>query len=185
MLREEIQKEDLDNVLKWINNMRYFPSVIILNNKFVKFNYDNVVKLLSYPNNLIRIDFEPKFDPELLESEIPDKAYHIAPTQNEDKILRIGLAPKSKEKISKHPDRVYLSSSIDSIIEILSHHPTFKKYDSSTIFEVNIKDLLKVRFIRWFSDPNFKEGGFYTYENIPPKYLQVIKRISQISGTIS
>jgi hypothetical protein len=175
--RKEIQKGDLDNILKWANNMGYFPAVMILNSKFEKFNYDKVVKFLSRPEFLHRINFEPKFDPELLEQDIPDVAYHIAPTQNEERILKIGLAPRSKEKISCHPSRVYMASSIDGV-ETLANHPTFHKNESLTIFEIDIRGLKKIRKIRWFSDPNFDdEGGFYTYENIPPKYLTAAKRI--------
>jgi len=176
--RKEISKENLDIILKFINNLGYFPAVMALNSKLVKFDYDDVVKHLSYPKLLSRIDFEPKFDPEILEREIPDMAYHIAPTQNEEKILELGLAPKNKEKISKHPPRIYLSTSVESV-EILAQHPTFKKNKSLTIFGVDLGTLKKVRKIKWFSDPNFDdEGGFYTLENIPPKYIKVVKRIS-------
>lgn len=178
-LRKEIQKKDFDSVLKWVNNLGYFPSVMTLNSRFVKFNYDDVIKFLSRPELLHRIDFEPKFDPEILEQEVPDVAYHIAPTKNEERIKKIGLAPRSKEKISKHPSRVYLASSIDSV-ELLADHPSFQKNESLTVFEVDLRELKKVRKIRWFLDPNFDdEGGFYTYENIPPKYLKAVKRIKR------
>ena len=62
----------------------------------------------------IKLRFEAKFDEEVVEN-TPSILYHITPTQNTNKILSIGLVPKSRSKASYHPDRVYLSKDLKDI----------------------------------------------------------------------
>ena len=49
---------------------------------------------------------------------MPSILYQITPTVNVDKILKIGLVPKSRSKASYHPDRVFLSKSLEDIEEL-------------------------------------------------------------------
>ena len=170
-------KEEFDNILKWINNLGYYPSYMLVMGKNQKFDYDSLVQSLKIAAGF-EVIFEAKFDPEIGSKNIPKIAYHVTVSSKEEKILKIGLAPKSKEKISKHPARVYFAVNIENA-ELLAHSRRFRGDNKEfTIFEVDIGELKKRRVVRYFSDPNFPAGeAFYTYENIPPQYLKIVNRI--------
>jgi hypothetical protein len=178
-----ISKKEFDNLLKWTNNLGYFPASITTVFDYYKYDYDKVVDSLQdiEYDNRITISFDPKYDPEISEEDLPDKGYHITPSKNEEKIKKIGLSPRSKEKISRHPERIYFVTDIDDLIP-LADSPEFSpggQHDGNyTIFEFDLKELRKHRKIRFFSDPRYINKGYYTYENIPPKYLTVVKRVA-------
>jgi hypothetical protein len=175
VVHDPIDKKTFDNILKWINNLGYFPSHISKSKYSLKYDYDNAIHFIEKGN--VAIYFDAKYDVEINENKLPKYAYHISPFKNENKILKIGLVPKSKEKISKHPERIYLANTVDGA-ENLSFAPSFARTNNQfTIFQVDLDKLKKHRKIRYFLDPAY-DKGFYTYENIPPKYLEVVKRIN-------
>jgi hypothetical protein len=136
--------------------------------KWVKFNIDEL-----YKSTLVALQIEAKYD---LEQNIHDinELYHVSATRRVKKILSIGLAPKSGEKISTHPSRIYLALSIKDANEIATLFR--KKYPDIklSLFRIDFKGVRKNSpSIRIFNDPNFK-GGFYTLSNIPPKFIEWI-----------
>ncbi len=176
--RDVIEKDEFDDILKMLNNYGYFPASYIFDWRHIKFNYDDIVKFIGEKYG-IEIAFEAKFAPELDSKDIPDIAYHITSTSKEEKILRIGLAPKNKEKLSRHPERIYFTNSLEGAKRLIHNIKFIVNNDKFSIFEVDLKKLHMVRQIRWFPDPNYPGEGFYTYENIPPKYLKVVRRINK------
>lgn len=170
-------KEEFDNILKWVNNLGYYPSHMLVMGKNQKFDYDILIQSLKLAAGF-EVTFEAKFDPEIGSRNVPKVAYHVTAASKEEKILKIGLVPKSKEKLSKHPDRIYFVVNIEDA-EFLIHNRRFSGDNKEfTIFEVDLGGLKKKRVIRYFSDPNLPTGeAFYTYENIPHQYLKVVKRI--------
>lgn len=170
-------KDEFDNILKWVNNLGYYPSNMFFEGKYQKFDYDILIQSLKIVTGF-EVTFESKFDPEIGSRNIPKIAYHVTASSKEEKILKIGLAPKNKEKISKHPARIYFVVNVEDA-EVLVHNPRFSGSNKEfTIFEVDIGELKKKRVIRYFSDPNLPVGdAFYTYENISPQYLKVVKRV--------
>ena len=117
----------------------------------------------------LSFQLEAKFD---LELNIHDynEIYHISPSINKDKILKIGLVPKSKVKKMSHPERIYFAeeSDIDSI------GFQFSKMMPDTplsVFKINFRGAIRNNpSIRLFDDPNF-HGGFFTLSNIPPQFI--------------
>ena len=175
IVREPIDKRDFDNILKWVNNLGYFPAHIATKIASEKYNYDDAVN--GCLNGNFAIYFDPKFDIEIADDELPNHIYHITPTTNEEKILKIGLVPKSKNKLSLHPERIYFAKSVESVMFLLDNHPFVKEVKQFTIFEIDLERLNKVRKIRWFLDPIYAKSGFYAYENIPKEYLEIYRRI--------
>lgn len=177
-VKKHISKKDFDIILERANNLGYFPSSQFTQGEIDKFDYNQVIKELETPNSYIEIFFDPKYDPQLSEWDLPDRAYHITPIKHEEKILKIGLAPRSKEKQTKHPDRIYFSKTIEDVEKLLDYKDFTGNDKLFTIFELDLKSLRDRRSIRYFSDPRYSDKGFYTYENISPQYLKVAKRIS-------
>ena len=87
------------------------------------------------------------------------------------------MVPKNKDKLSVHPERIYLAKSIESVMSLLDNEPFVGEMEYFIIFEVDLKSLNKKRKLRWFLDPIYAKSGFYIYENIPKEYLKVVKRI--------
>lgn len=116
-------------------------------------------------NNNIFISIEPNFDTKVnFEGEY---LYHVTDKKNLDKVLSVGLIPKSKNTRSFYPERIYLSPNLE--------------YMNSVKGQLNIDKpgeyvYLKIKNfgLSLYKDVRFK-GGFYTYDNIPPKYIEVIK----------
>jgi len=123
----------------------------------------------------IKLRFEAKFDEEIIEK-IPKILYHITPTQNVDKILKIGLVPKSRSKASYHPDRVYLSKGLEDIENLGEMFYQKTGIKNWTILKINT-DLVPGDYLRLYTDPNYT-SGFYTLNNIPPQAIEKIKEIN-------
>lgn len=165
-----------------INMMGWFPSNMILTNLYHKensFTYNRFF-LVDRQDFLqkVTIIFESKFD---IQTDVPEKLYHLSIQEYEDKILKKGLSPKSKSKLSFHPDRIYLTTKIGclSLIEHMKFfynsakwkNPNYKINDKWVIFEIDTTDLdLKI-----YCDPNYI-GGYYTLNNIPPKSIKIIDK---------
>jgi hypothetical protein len=159
----------LNNFLRDVNNLGWFPSYI--QTPTYKGKWEE--KYYNPHNSVIR--FEAKFDEEIIEN-IPSILYHITPTQNVDKILKIGLAPKSRSKASYHPERVYLGKSIESIEKL-----AFQMYQRTgnknfTVLKIDT-DLIPGEYFKLYTDPNYSKEGYYTLNNIPPYVIEKIKDI--------
>lgn len=127
----------------------------------------------------VKIKFESKFD---TESYIPSKLYHLTIDQFENQIMKNGLCPKNKSKLTIHPDRVYLCSTIEDCKSLIPQMKMFyssKKWgnnkfnidDKWIIYEVDTINLT----MKLYSDPNYK-NGFYILDNIPPGNIKIIER---------
>jgi hypothetical protein len=125
----------------------------------------------------VNIIFESKFD---IESNIPDKLYHLSIKEFQKSILKTGISPKSKSKISYHDSRIYVCKSILACKTLIPNmkmiynqqkwsNPKSKINDTWIIYEIDTKDL----DIKLYYDPNYL-GGYYTLSNIPPKNIKII-----------
>ena len=155
----------LKDFLRNVNNLGWFPSYIqtpIYRGKWEEKHYN--------PHSSI-IRFEAKFDNEIVEN-VPSTLYHLTPSQNANKILRMGLVPKSRSKASYHPDRVYLGKSINGV-EKLAPQMSLRTGDKNfTILKIDT-DLIPGDYLKLYTDPNYSKEAYYTLNNIPP---QVIKK---------
>ena len=111
--------------------------------------------------------------------------YHLTQSQKVPKILRNGLAPKTNNKKFKYPGRVYFFLSEPSYERCLSLMDEFYREEMRknhgleayegpyTLLKINTEHLDHVDF---FYDPN-AEDCVYTYDNIHPKYIEVVTEI--------
>jgi hypothetical protein len=95
--------------------------------------------------------------------------------------LKSGLIPKSKSKLTYHPDRTYvclhklgckaLISNMKMFYKSLLWKNTKNKIDYRwVIYEIDTKDL----DIKLYLDPNYI-GGYYTLDNIPPDKIKIVE----------
>jgi hypothetical protein len=123
--------------------------------------------------NGTQVVVEPKYD--IFQEKLPTRLYHVTPVNTIDKILKIGLSPKSKSRTGYHPARVYVAVSKTAAVNIASqfHSQDGKKY---ALLEIDTGKLLKMT--KFFWDKNFTTVphggtplGLYTLSNIPPQAL--------------
>lgn len=176
-----VQLDNLNNLMT--DRHGWFPSKI-----FIK-NWSGMESTLIYDRKYlidnfryfedIKITYEPKFD--LLIS-VPNKLYHVSFNIYEDNIIKKGLIPKSKNKLTYHLDRVYLSETINDskiLIPQLKFQLKNSFYGNIKMRNVELKWILleidtNKLDIKLYKDPN--SSGYYTIDNIPPNKLKIIDR---------
>ncbi len=183
-----IHKQDVKNS-KFILIIIENPSQELIekiNKKLDSLGYFNANKSDKLPNNIlekttITLQFEPKYDIQINPQPF---TYHLTPDFNWKKIRTLGLTPKTQEKISKHPGRVYLVDKIneDDIEELaITLWENNKSRNIIRNMELLKIDMSKLKDNKFFEDPKFHFGenreAIYTYENIPPYAISHIKSI--------
>ncbi len=181
----------LENFFIILNNLGYFISEFGYSTEidrkvgYKKYSIEDFEKIFKEKDKLVSLSIviEAKFDKEI--NKIPDKLFHLCPQVNLSKILKIGLTPRSGSKISNHPDRIYLAFSREGAKGIGSE---IQKYDQENeyvfcLLEIDVEKLKQLREknlnksnLRFFDDPNFKNKGVFSLENIPPDAITVLEQ---------
>lgn len=113
--------------------------------------------------------FEPKFYKEIPASELPDVAYHVTDYKYIDKIMKKGLVPKHKDKLTKHPDRVYLFIDKKNIQGLIDNINFGVEVEKPFLLEVDISEYKKNN--KFYIDPNLDDGGVYVTNTISPNLI--------------
>jgi hypothetical protein len=174
--------------LSWIVNeiidiYGYYPSyyfITLINGLKNEYKWDEYKYL---PNTKeISIKFEAKYTDLLHCNDIvcPEKLYHLTyqdnidPSLKRNNILKIGLYPKTYNRLSNHSSRIYLFPDISKYVDLLSNlkrsdiiNGVDKKY---TLLEIETDE----KFIL-HTDPNYRLG-YYTYDNIHPGKINVLQQ---------
>ena len=159
----------LNGIIKDADTLGWFPS--FMETEKYTGNWDKKY----FKEGEIKLRFEAKFDEEVVEN-IPSILYHITPTQNANKILSIGLVPKSRSKASYHPDRVYLSKDLEDIENLGEMFYQKTGIKNWTILKIET-DIIPGDYLKLYTDPNYKQG-YYTLNNIPPQAIEKVKEIN-------
>lgn len=165
----------------FINMMGWFPSTMIVKNlsgmeNSFKYNREYLIENMEFLDN-VEIIFESKFDHEV---SIPKKLYHLSIQEFKSNILKRGLSPKSKSKLSYHDDRIYVCKKKFSCYNLIKNMKMFyisKKWTNPknkinykwVIYEINTDGLE----LKLYSDPNYIDG-YYLLSNIPPNNIKVL-----------
>ena len=183
---ENFDSVSFDIIVTMSQNLGYFPSSIkiddrdiledykdychfnnIIKNDKKEIEYINFLKTIIFDNfNEIILQFERYVDFDVDEKYIPDTIYHVCKKSNIENIIKYGLIPKSKMKISFHPERIYLTKNgAYSLIK------QFNKLDNDDydILKIDVSKIKKYLALKL--DPNF-DDGYYTTTNIPPNIIK-------------
>lgn len=153
----------------------YLPIITNLGYFISKYTIDGEEWLMDFDNDTKPISFviEAKYDYEV---KIPNILYHASPLRFKSKILKYGLTPKSGNKLSNHPNRIYLTDDLNnakSFGNYLRNQEKNEWYQSGyCIYSVDGSCIEKL-----YSDVNFREGGYYTTNNIGTDYIKHIDEI--------
>ncbi len=166
--------------------MRYKPDIFNIPIE----NMDNVLRTLGYfissksdRKGYYRVTIEQKY-PEKVEDKMEHiPYYHVAPSKNVSKILKIGLSPRDSKTTFHHPgNRIYLIQTddvknVEQLGNILMTNKNIKNPDNQ-IEEMSILRI-DVQGIKLYVDPMFpsSQGTFracFTTQNIHPKKIEII-----------
>jgi peroxiredoxin len=120
------------------------------------------------------LKFYPKYDVEVTDI-IKDKIkilYHMTKTKTyEDKILKNGLCPKSGGKVGKHPEVIFFTTKVFSVMELFTDKDNGMDANGQHILlEIDLSEKNPYRFFVDLRYPN----AVYTYDNIAPQYITPI-----------
>lgn len=194
---QTINTDIFANFLIRIKNLGYYIShVSLMNFKGVKTeltyeDFKNSGFFDDFENKYLNIDLilDPKFD--LIRLLPTDTLFHVTEKRFIKRILKEGLVPRSENTLVDYPTRVYFSYSIENAEEYLLTKGQFyidnpeknythikrnnkeEKDKSIVILKVVIPKENKIAF---YEDPYFVNKGIYTYDNIPPNWIEILKR---------
>lgn len=176
----EIDCNDIETI-KCINHqaytLGYFPSeykLTLLNgltNKIKDISSNNMTNL-----KIIEISYEAKYDDGLYKNDIkcPNKLYHLTHDDNYTSVCKKGLYPRSKNRLSIHPERIYLFDDINNSNVLLNNLKISDRLKSInktySLLEIDSSD---DKFIL-HTDPNYRLG-YFTYDNISPILIKRLK----------
>jgi len=130
----------------------------IINDNFIK----SLIKKIN-ESYYTQITIEAKFNTII---NIPKKLYHVTLSSNQNKVNKIGLVAKSKNKKANHNGRIYFGYN-PIITKNLAYQFGKGKYILLEIDTSNID-------IKLYDDPDFTGNGAYTYNNIKPSIIKII-----------
>jgi hypothetical protein len=158
--------EITNDLLHLIETIGYFVSIVNLSmDKPGHLEDKSKIRETLLSQQKISIAIEPYYDTKVdFDGEY---LYHTTDKKNLDKILRLGLVPKSKNTRSFYPERIYLSPNREWMDSIRGQLNLDKKGDYVDLEIQNFNGLSLYRDVRF-------KGGFYTYDNIHPKYIKVL-----------
>lgn len=166
---ENIKQENLNFIFSLIGNFGYYGSDMILNGIDRKFNSEEIDSWFKlYDTINITIFIEPYYDRNI--KIIPQILYHVTPIKYIEKILKNGLSPKNKDKISTHPPRVSLGFNKNKTISLGKSLRSSSSYIDE-LWELLEIDTTKINDFKIYQDPNFK-SGCYSLNYIPPSAIK-------------
>lgn len=169
-----------NDVVSMINHrcyvLGYFPSYywITLKNG-IKNEFKEIINLTDNTKDVC-IKFEAKYEDGLYTNNVycPDKLYHLSYQDYKNKIIKNGLYPKSKNRLSVHPDRIYLFKDIDKYIDLLYSLKFSDKINNISKDYILLEiDCRKYPLIL-HTDPNYRVG-YFTYDHINPVDIKFLK----------
>ena len=131
-----------------------------------------------YEEDRVVMEFESKYTDDISKYlQCGKYLFHISPIKYKDKILNIGLIPKSKNAKYGFPYRIYLAYSQPRAMSLAPDLESVSRYaggfpnNSYCLFRIDISKL--PRNIKFYRDSKY-QGGCWTYDNIPPEAIKLI-----------
>ena len=163
----------LSDLLKLINNLGYYITVFITNNRVYKYSPTEFRRKIveNEPREMFLV-LSPKYGEEV--GKLPSIVYHVTNSKYLSRIKQIGLKPATQSKLATHPERVYLALSQEAARAIASRMQELGKYKPVLLTIDTAKLPTSLKF---YDDPHFTEQGVYTMGNIPSAAIIDIKQL--------
>ena len=161
---ENQPSQKLEKYIPIITNLGYFISKLKIDGQEWIKEYNNDTKPIAFI-------LEAKYDYQV---EIPETLYHASPIRFKDKIVKFGLTPKTGNKLSNHPERIYLTDDLNKAIDFGNY---LREEEDSEWYKNGycVYSVKGICISKLYSDVNFRKGGFYTLNNIKSENIKLIK----------
>ncbi len=170
--------EEIKNLISKVGLIGYFFSQILVYSRQENsthnyadkvYSEDELWKILGEREkyNGIILCIQGKFVEEVKN---PYMLFHVTRKDLLDKIMRVGLIPKSKSKKAHHPERIYFARTVP-LAEVLMEE--LQKYTGGeyVILRIEARSLKNVKF---YNDPDFWKAGVFTLDNVPKEVISVL-----------
>lgn len=156
------------NFISLLNNLGYYMSNYKIGHGNIENSKIDLIEFINN-NNTIIIHLNKKFDTEI--GHISEFLYHVTEKQNIGRIKKRGLIDKSKNFIENHPERIYFFVNVDDCYDYIEFKNLGINYH---ILKIDIKTLNNIKL---YEDPKYVPyvKAYYTYDNIPPYSIEIIK----------
>lgn len=183
--------DNLEDFLSKLNsvadNLGYFPAGVgSTTTKHIRYDIDAVESMLM-KFGLAYVKYEAKYDLQI-DANNYKYLYHATKKLYLPKIQKYGLTPKNSEKLSRHPERVYLTFDLadakkfinKAVNRIPPKSYQTDKFPVKSMIDFQTAIILKIRVdqlqynFRIYSDPNFAGSACYTLNTIPWSAITVV-----------
>jgi hypothetical protein len=167
----EYDEKQFSLLLSYLNSLGYFitrESVHLQNGRTLlskEFDASLITNNLNDISSIV-LYIEPKYDIKI--ERVPKVLYHATPNRNSDKILQTGLTPKSRSKLAFHPERVYLTDTVENAKDISKKLSAITGEKGWSILKIETQHIPP--YFKLYKDPNYT-NGYYSVNNIPPSAI--------------
>jgi hypothetical protein len=139
----------------------------------------NLNDFINPKSSKIELELIKKFT-EILN--VPKIIYHGTSKKYLNKILKVGLIPKSHKVIEDHPERIYFTDSLEACKDFISMKHSINKDRLSkfnreyAIFSINTSGL-NIKLYRDALSPDVI-NFYFTYDNISPKDIELVEEFT-------
>lgn len=164
----DIVDPNIQRIIELSNNLGYFiASYVLIREDFRRVKYTYNPK--SFKENYLSVKpisvvftLEKKYDDVV--TNVPRYLYHISNKKFLNKVKDRGLVPRSGNKQSYHPERIYFTTKMKDMEEFSDLVSNFIPKAEQLILTVDTKNLNQT----FYRDPNL-DTAIYCYHNIDPK----------------
>lgn len=161
---------------KWLNSrlqsLGWYPVSMSIKTKLNDFsgpfNPDTFAKWMTVPNAELSLVLEPKYDLEV--SDYPKLLFHITEFKYWSKISLKGLRPSTKNKLTPHPERIYLAKSEQDARRLLDKMAKNSSEREFSLLQIDTDSI--PQYFKLYKDPN--SSGLFTLNTIPPYSIELI-----------
>ncbi len=178
---DNYNNKNIEEIIKFMDSFGWYPAS--LSSQFRNTKFGNIT-LSSFieEKTPFTILFEAKYDTEV--TNLPSAAYHVVPDLYIKSIERYGLTPRTKSKMSTHPERIYMlinanKDDIENLCYELFQTLSLESQNRIHKYFILKIDLEKLPNHKFYNDPNFNVGGdgVWTFQNIPPIYIKIVGEV--------
>ena len=173
------QFKNILEINNYLNSFGWYPAIETNSKK--SYNYNKLIDRYNRKFNFV-IGYRSKFN-DIKAVPTAKYLYHLTPDIFIKKIDLFGLTPRTKAKLSNHPERIYLLNPVtdEEFYEIslgLFETVSGKARELIEYYYLLQIDVEKIKSYDFYEDPDFKmgNGGVWIYQNIPPSYIKNIKK---------
>jgi len=160
------------NIFNQINNKLKLYGWLFSNYETIDGDYGNTIEKILNCSHIhsFWVAFVAKYDTVVNNKYIPKFIYHITPKSKLTKILNNGLSPKSYNKLTNYPERVYFILDERPILALTKELFKANKSEFKNKETYSVLKIINFDRINFYKDPE-SNYSIYTFDNIPPNNI--------------